>query len=213
MAACCPGESSVMVRDLKEKRFEIDSKKIELDFLQKQFLVECKRFTATTIEGRIRQAISENPGRVFELGEEGLRPVKQEVNQMLDTVSDLVETIVNQDAIWRHTCDTLSADNFPENQYRSDSPAGPEIIEKTIKKLLSPTGELLLAHGLDSDINWERQSESVAYRHCLHLSQEMADIMAQYNERFNELSLLVKAYETLSGQNSGNDALDLWDSL
>ncbi|MFH2090949.1 MAG: hypothetical protein ABIJ31_01120 [Pseudomonadota bacterium] len=50
-----------MVRDVKEKLFEIDSKKIELDFLQKQFLVECKRFAAQSIEGKVRSAISSNP--------------------------------------------------------------------------------------------------------------------------------------------------------
>jgi len=47
-----------MARYVKERLFEIDSKKIELDFLQQQFIVECKRFAAQSIEGKVRSAIS-----------------------------------------------------------------------------------------------------------------------------------------------------------
>jgi hypothetical protein len=66
-----------MLRDIKEKRFEIDSKKIELDFLQQQFLVECKRFAAQTIEGKVRQAISSNSEKAISLGKEALHRLKK----------------------------------------------------------------------------------------------------------------------------------------
>lgn len=206
-------ENSIMARDLKEKLFEIDSKKIELDFLQKQFLVECKRFTAQSIEGKVRQAISTRPQKVFELGKKGLKPIKEEVNNMLDNVSNLVESIINQDNIWLHNCDILKADNFPENQYAANESGGPEIIEKALLKLLSPIGELLLKHGLDTEENWEKQDNMVIFRHGMHLSTEMNNAIEQYSERFNELATLVTDYEKLSELNSGNDALDLWDSL
>jgi hypothetical protein len=41
----------------------------------------------------------------------------------------------------------------------------------------------------------------------------MIRIMDQYHELFNELSKLIREYEALDVKNSGNDALELWDSI
>ncbi|NOX35442.1 MAG: hypothetical protein GXP56_17215 [Deltaproteobacteria bacterium] len=202
-----------MARDVKEKLFEIDSKKIELDFLQQQFLVECKRFAARSIEGKVRFAISSNPEKTMALGKAGLTPIKSHVNKMIDNVSDLVEKIINRPELWRHTEQSLSAENFPIDQYLAKKNKGPGIFEKPVKKILSPVGELLISHGLDTDKNWEKNEGTVMYRLPLAWSPEMKDCMDQYNERFNELSKLVYEYESLLTQSSGIDALDLWDSI
>ncbi len=202
-----------MARDVKEKLFEIDSKKIELDFLQKQFLVECKRFAAQSIEGKVRQAISANPQKAMDLGKKGLKPVKDQVNNMMDSVSELVESIINKDDIWLHTNETLEIKGFPKNHYATNGTLGPNILETALKKLLSPTGKILLLHNLDTDKNWETCSNEVLYRHSMDWSLEMCRCIEQYNDRFNELSKLVGEYEILTEQSSGNDALDLWDSI
>ncbi|MBU2630722.1 MAG: hypothetical protein KKE61_19080 [Proteobacteria bacterium] len=202
-----------MARDVKEKLFEIDSKKIELDFLQQQFLVECKRFAAQSIEGKVRFAISSNAKKAITLGKLGLTPIKNQVNDMIDNISDMVDKIVNQGQLWLHTRETLVAKDFPTDQYLVKGSRGPEILETALKKILSPLGKLLITHGLDTDKNWEENHETLLYCHPLDWSKEMSHCIRQYNERFNELSKLVEEYESLSMQSSGNDALDLWDSL
>jgi len=202
-----------MARDVKEKLFEIDSKKIELDFLQQQFLVECKRFAAQSIEGKVRAAISSNHEKAMALGQEGLTPIKNKVTQMMETVSDQVDEIINQPLLWHHQTDSLISKNFPEDQYRVTGNKGPDVLEKSLKKILSPIGDLLISHGLDSDKNWENNEGTLLYRHPLDWSREMCLCIEKYNKRFNELAKLVKEYESLCVQNSGNDALDLWDSL
>lgn len=202
-----------MERDVKEKLFEIDSKKIELDFLKQQFMVECKRFAALSIEGKVRSAISSNPEPVFALGKTDLKPIKDQVNNMIDNVSSQVEDILNHTSLWRHETETLVAKNFPLDQYLIKGKMGPDILETALKKILSPVGELLLEHHLDTDKNWEKNQDALMYRHPLDWSEEMNKCIKSYNKRFNELSKLVQEYESLSVQNSGNDALDLWDSI
>ncbi len=202
-----------MLRDIKEKRFEIDSKKIELDFLQHQFLVECKRFTAQTIEGKVRQAVSSNSEKAISLGKEGLTPIKKTVNTLLENVSSRVDGIVNQDEYWQHSKDSLASKDFPADLYLAAGKEGPKILSAPIRKILSPIGELLLSYGLDTEKNWGREEEIVLYRHPLEWSKDMLRIMAQYHERFNELSKLIGEYESLSVKNTGNDALELWDSI
>jgi len=202
-----------MARDVREKLFEIESKKIELDFLQQQFLVECKRFSAQTIEGKVRLAISSNHGKAIALGREGLKPIKDKVVHMVDTVSDLVEETVNSPLLWLHTRETLVASNFPEDYYLIKDNLGPEILESALKKILSPIGEILMFHGLDSDKNWENHQGTFLYRQPLDWSKEMRQCIEKYNKRFNELSKLVHEYESLSLESSSNDALDLWDNL
>ncbi len=202
-----------MTRDAKEKFFEIDSKKIELEFLQRQFMVECKRFAAQCMEGRIRAAISCNPQRVFDLGKKGLKPVKEQMNQMIDQVSDSVDNHINRDDIWLHASETLTAASFPKDQYAVDGTTGPAILETAILALLSPAGELLLESGLDTGENWERAGGQVLYRHPVEWSREMCQCIEQYNERFNELADLVADYESLCEEGQGSDALDLWDSI
>jgi hypothetical protein len=202
-----------MVRDIKEKQFEIDSKKLELDFIKKQFLIECKRFAAQQIEGRVRQAISSHAQTALALGKKGLKPIKKQVNEMMESVSDLVDATVNLDDIWLHTNETLIAECFPENHYAINDSGGPDILNSAIKKLLSPTGELLLAHDLDTSENWKTIDGDIIFGHELELSQEMRQCIQQYNERFNELAKLVCEFELLSSKNSGSDALELWDSL
>jgi hypothetical protein len=202
-----------MVRDVKEKLFEIDSKKIELDFLQQQFLVECKRFAAQTIERIVRLAIFSNSEKAIALGKEGLKPVKERINNIIDDISDLVDKIVNNNELWFHTRETLTAKNFPTDQYLLKGNQGCEILEPPLKKLLSPIGEILMTHALDTQKNWKKNQVSIIYRHPLDWSIEMNQCIEQYNERFNELAKLVQEYETLSTQGSGNEALDLWDSI
>jgi len=195
------------------KLFEIDSKKIELDSLQQQFLVECKRFAAQSIEGKARSAISSNPETAIALGKTGLKPIKDQVNDMIDNVSDLVEAIINQTDLWLHTNQTFATKNFPSDQYLLKGNLGPQILETALKELLSPIGKLLMTNGLDTDKNWEKIQEAFLYRHPLDWSKEMTLCIEQYNKRFNELAKLVQEYETLSMQSSGNDALYLWDSI
>jgi hypothetical protein len=202
-----------MARDVKEKLFEIDSKTIELDFLRQQFLVECKRFAAQSIEGKVRSAISLNHEKAIALGKVGLKPIKNQVNKMINNVSDLVEEIVNPNGLWLHTQETLAAKNFPVDHYRLNGDQGPDILETALKKLLTPIGELLMATGFDTDKNWKKNQGTLLYCHPLNWSKEMTHCIKQYNQRFNELSTLVREYESLSMQSSGNDALDLWDSI
>lgn len=202
-----------MLRDMKEKRFEIDSKKIELDFLRQQFLVECKRFAAQTIEGKVRQAISSNPEKAILLGKQGLTPVKKKVNTLIENVSGRVEDIMNPDEFWLHSKDSLALKDFPADLYLSLGKEGPKILSTPVGKILSPIGELLLEQGLDTEKNWDRQGETVLYRHPLEWSKDMIRIMGQYHERFNELSRLIEEYESLAVKNTGNDALELWDSI
>lgn len=202
-----------MSRDVKEKLYEIDSKKIELDFLQQQFLVECKRFLAQCIERTVRKAIAAHPEQALSLGKEGLVPVKKKISSITGNISDQVGELVNQPEIWHHTREELSGSNFELDKYRLKKNQGPDIVEHAIKQILTPVGELLLENRLDSEKNWETVNNQPTYCHPLVWSKEMCQCIEQYNDRFNELSRLVKEYETLSDQSPGNDALDLWDSL
>ena len=202
-----------MGHSVKENLFEIDSKRLELDSLQRRFVIECKRFTAQIIEGRVRYAISLNHEKAMALGKEGLKPIKKMVNHVIDDISDSVEKNFNHDALWLHTKEDLCSKHFTPGQYCMKGMQGPEILEKEVIKLLSPAGEILLQFGLDSDGNWEKKGDHLYYRHKIEWSHEMKECMEQYEELLNELSELVKEYENLSMQTEENDALELWDSL
>ena len=209
-----------MTRDIKEKLFEIDSKKIELDFLQQQFLIECKRFCAHTIENIVRTAISANYQTVIKLDTAGLKPVKKEINKIIENISEIVDKTVRNDELWLHTSETLNSDKFPIDHYIVSESHVPDILELPVKQVFSPIGKILVAHKLDSNKNWENKNRekldinhSLLYRHPLVWSKEMIHSIEQYNERFNELSQLIQEYKILSGQNPGKKALDLWDEI
>ncbi len=202
-----------MEHSVKEKLFEIDSKKLELDSLQKRFIIECKRFAAQIIEGRVRYAISLSHEKVMALGKEGLQPIKKMVNHVINNISDSVDKNLNHNELWLHTQEELCSKNFARGQYGINGMQGPEILEKEIIKFLSPVGEILMKFGLDSDENWGIKADHVYFRHSIEWSHEMKECMEQYGELFNELCELVKEYEHLSRQTGENDALELWDSL
>ncbi len=202
-----------MLQGIKEKLFEIDSKKLELDSLQKKFAIECKRFTANSIEGKVRAAIALNHEKAMELGRHGLKPVKNLVNQIINNISDSVEEIINNDALWLHKQEELCSDYFSPGQYSMKGRRGPEILDGEVRKLLSPVGKILIQYKLDTAENWEEKNDYLYYRHNMDWSREMKDCMEQYEEHFNELYGLVKEYESLSRHTRENDALELWDSL
>ncbi len=202
-----------MARDIKENLFEIDSKKIELDFLQQQFLVECKRFTAACIEGKVRAAISANPEKALALGRDGLAPLKKQMNHMLETVSDQVDKILGRDDLWMHRENELDPARFEKDRYGFEGAQGPQILEQALRKLLSPVGGLLIHSGLDTAVNWEEKEGEFLYRHPLDWSREMKQCIENYSLGFNALSDLIAAHKALSEQPTGSDALDLWDSI
>ncbi len=202
-----------MARDIKENLFEIDSKKIELDFLQQQFLVECKRFIAACIEGRVRAAISANPEKALELGRDGLAPLKGQVNRMLETVSDQVNERLGRDDLWRHKENQLDPARFEKDSYGFVGVKGPEMLEQALSSLLSPVGRILIHSGLDTAANWEEKEGEFVYRHPLDWSREMKQCIENYSLGFNALCDLITANKVLSAQRTGSDALDLWDSI
>lgn len=202
-----------MARDVKEKLYEIDSKQIELEFLQQQFLVECKRFIAQSMEGRIRQAILSCPEKVIAQGKKGLTPIKEKANQFFDDISEAVEKNIGKTELWLHTRQELVSKNFPEDFYAFADETGPQSLNNAVKELLSPVGLLLLENGLDTEENWEVSGKLALYRHSLEWNREMQDSMKKYSARFNELAVLVKEYEILAEKSAGNEALDLWDSI
>ncbi len=202
-----------MAQDIKENLFEIDSKKIELDFLQQQFLVECKRFIANCIEGRVRAAISEHPERALELGRDGLAPLKDQVNGMLETVSDQVDKVLGQDYLWLHKENDLDPAHFKKDSYGFMGVQGPDMLEQALCRLLSPLGRLLIHNGLDTEANWEEKGDEFVYLHSLDWSREMKQCMETYSLGFNALSDLISTHKALSEKRTGSDALDLWDSI
>jgi hypothetical protein len=131
----------------------------------------------------------------------------------LENVSGRIEDILTPEEFWLHSKDSLALKDFPADLYLSLEKEGPKILSTPIRKILSPIGELLLEHGLDTEKTWDRQEEFVLYRHPLEWSNDMLRIMTQYHERFNELSKLIEEYESLAVKNTGNDALELWDSI
>lgn len=202
-----------MTRDLKEKLFEIDSKKIELDFLQQQFLVESKRFIAQNMERCARNAVSSNPQKALSLGKEGLAPVKTKIEELTNNVSDMVDSQINREALWHHHQEDLRTDNFKPDAYACEDGQYPADIKEALILLLSPVGKILMDHDLDGDQNWKNTGETVKYLGSPAWTKEMVRCITEYSDRFSELSRLVAEYEILTQQSAGNDALDLWDSI
>lgn len=202
-----------MDKDIDQIDLQIKVKKGELEADVNRFVEVCAQFAKDLLESKIRSAIYSQPDRVEEIGEAGLKKMKEEVEQADSEMEEFAEDLINRDELWTHRKDNLKTTDCEFGAYHQYGNRLPEQVEEQIRLLISPAGRILMEHHFANPKDWENRGELHRYRYGIDWSDEQKAVMKSYGEKFSELRRLLEEKERLIAKKKGDQAIDHWDKL
>lgn len=202
-----------MHANIENVQSKITVKKEDLDQQRAKFIEACKTNIKQEINNYVRNAISSNPQKAKELGEEGLAPIKIELNKSLQTTENVVEKALLQKELWLHHQDILTTKICPYGHYSVHGNSLPKSIEKQLRKLLSPAGTIILKYELGDKDLWEEKGQYVHYKYGISFAEDQKETMSVFGDLFNELFYLLEELESLKAKKESTEALNLWDKI
>lgn len=200
-----------MDQEIRAALDKIESKKKELDTFRDKFIDDCKMFAHQEFDEKIQSAIGNNPDKVKGLGSEGIAPIKQEIEIAKEALDSFVGSILKKDEIWLYKQAELTPENSPFHTYRVNGNRLPDIIEESVRLVLSSAGQILVRHDIDKNEQWEASGQYMRYRYGLSASQPMKDSLNAFSEKFDELFRLLETLKSQKRERERHEAIDLWN--
>lgn len=157
----------------------------------------------------MRNAISSNSEKVSSLGVEGLKPIKEKFNDLLDSLDSECETILQDDSIWCYGDEFLNGDDSPS--FFMTGHRVPDPLSNAVKKLFHPLGSLLLEYDLDDTDTWSREGGIVKYRYAAPINGESLALIKDFSKTHEVYQKKVREIQEANKNLVKKDALNLWD--
>ncbi|MDO8281758.1 MAG: hypothetical protein Q7U10_03925 [Thermodesulfovibrionia bacterium] len=190
----------------------IESCKSEMEDACKEFLKATEEFVSEWYKNIIKSGLNANAKTAIEMGEDGLRKIKTELNELLLKLPELVEKHVNTDK-WLHRGELPEGFNrrFGINLVKDLSN---NHLRYYVQTLLGYVGGLLMKHGL-ADSKWETKSgdELPTYKVACIWPEKMENALRKYADCCDKWINLANDLTKIEKKKSESEISDLWDKL
>lgn len=197
-----------------EAEAQVEGLKKEMEQFKHEFKMHLIPFVQQWYKDFARNTVSDEPNLVKELGVEKLREIKDEVNELIEDVPNLVDSYMDNNELWWH----LRKDRRPKLERRKIS----DEIDKEIRSLLMDIAILLHKYGFmeanGGALSHEFQHGSGSYAKPIYplgvqYSNELEDTHSNYITRVDRTVAALHRIEKLKEEKEVQNAGDLWDSL
>ncbi len=199
--------------EIAEKSGQRNSLTDQMESLAQDFIGATQSFAIEMFESHVKGARHDNPEHAIELGVEGLKKLKTDLEKLVSNASEIVGRHLNQDSLWPHR--ESSANNARFHRFSTHRMSGnrlPDVLEEPVRLILGHVGEILIDHGFaELDGPWGKRSGAPRYNYGFPCSEKMTKIINQYAGRHEELTKVDKQIEELEHQKAQAIAASLWD--
>lgn len=198
--------------EIPETENSIEDCKSQMEDACKEFLQTTEEFLSEWYKNMVRNGLTTNAKAARDMGEDGLRKIKTELNELILKLPELVEKHVNTDK-WLHRGE------LPEGSHRK---FGINLVTELrnnhlkyyIQALMGHVGGLLIKHGL-ADSKWETKSgdELPTYKTPPAWAENMEGALRKYAGSCDKWITLDNDLKKTEKKKTESEISDLWDKL
>lgn len=202
---------------IKEKETEYETLLEQVLPIKRKIVDEIVTYLQAKIKSTLEYEIKTKTSITNSLGLEKLKPLKIEMAEIIGSISNHKEDMLN-DSTWSISDDYITSlfsrkgDNFGIKYNESKSIA--DNIYKTLKVRYSVLGELLYKYGyikLENEGSWNKVDGKISYRYGFSDTQKINSLIREYQEIFNSAFELKEKNFNLKKELEQTKALYLWE--
>ncbi len=198
--------------ELQEIEKNIEVAQTEMETACNEFMKATEVFVTDWYQSIVKNGLTANASAALELGAEGLKKVKVELNDLTARLPELIEQYVNTDK-WPHR-NKLPEDSGRKFGISFVKELSNNYLHGYIQILLGHVGELLIKHGL-ADNSWDMKTDETlpSYNIACVWSEDMDSAMRKYADGCDKWITLDNERQKIEKQKTEAEISDLWDNL
>ena len=200
-------ESSMNNHSPNNRIAELKSQKealcLEMESASQAFIRATQSFAEQELRRSVEHAVTSQHELTRRLREEGIRPIKLELEQLIGESPEVVLSHLNQNSLWPHRSDIFNHPNVTYSNYRSSTVSPlPVELGRAVGEILKQTAEpLLRKHGFAFVPPREVQSE------------DMMAAFRRYSELYFNGAVIDRELKCAEAEEGKAAAKRLWDEV
>lgn len=200
---------------IEAKNNELLITKAEMEKVRTEFKEKLTLYTKKWFGDKAKEIITSNPVLTEKLGSEGLRPIKEEVTELIESTESIVNDYFDKEKLWWNLKEN-------KNDYFIYGNKAPEILHAEIKFLFGRIGKIFekndyitIYSGYTGSTNeFVLIDKQVHYNFgVMHKLDEVHTVLRNYGNLFKKAEQNIYDINSLHKEKEKNSAEDLWDSI
>ncbi|MEQ6855283.1 hypothetical protein AAHH17_12455 [Lysinibacillus capsici] len=202
-------------RDEKQKLID------EMEIKKEEFLVALKEFTSNWFEEETLSTIKGNSEKVFELGDDKARELKEKIKVLIESSSDIVRKHLDLNQIWWHKNEDNDSYYYGRNRLLDKH-------DNNIKIMFGELGNIFIEYGIlrassEYDIakadfsGWIyegfAQNRILKYAYGISYPKKLSDVYGEYIDLIVKGQELNKQISILEENKKRENIEDWWKTL
>jgi hypothetical protein len=205
---------NTIIKQIKEYEANTNDLKVKLDEGSNIIVKDIKKFIKQKYQQEVESHVKTNTENTKGLGLDKLRELKQELIELIEKSSLLVDKYVTDD-IWTHKNYVINIHNEFNQSYAIKTNTTKNI-DSAIRNAYGHLGQLLNKYGYIKYLNgsdWEKHysSEIPRFRFSLCISDELQNSIDNYILLHEELHKVYVQLNRATKQKEEKEATDLWE--
>jgi len=209
---------------IERKEAELLPLRSRMEELKTEFTKETVDFAFKWYRKTAKEYITKYPEITLNMSEEKIANMKAKVNALVKNTEKIVQREFDNPALWWHQKPNL---HDPIDKYKQVADKYSEVLDHAVRHILGHLGMVLEEFGFNVTTRgntgryqefWFEQSiggkQTVpCYPHLLSWSEEMQDIIREYDAQFTQAIALYGEIQQLKEEKKRQEALTRWDSI
>jgi len=209
---------------IERKEAELLPFRSRMEELKTEFTKETVDFAFKWYRKTSKEHITKYPEVTLSMSEEKIANMKAAVNELVKNTEKIVRDELDNPALWWHQKPNL---HDPVDKYKQVADKYSEALDHAVRHILGHLGIVLEKFGFNVTTSsntgaykefWFEQpiggTQTVpCYPHLLSWSEEMQDIIQEYDAQFTQAITLYNEIQQLKEEKKRQEALSRWDSI
>ena len=209
---------------IERKEAELLPLRLRMEELKTEFTKETVDFAFEWYRKTAKEYITKYPEITLKMSEEKIANMKAKVNELVKNTEKIVRDEFDNPALWWHQKPNL---HDPIDKYKQVADKYSEVLDHAVRHILGHLGIVLEKFGFNVTTSsntgaykefWFEQpiggKQTVpCYPHLLSWSEEMQDIIREYDAQFTQAITLYNEIQQLKEEKKRQEALTRWDSI
>ena len=209
---------------IEKKEAELLPYRSRMEELKIEFTKETISFTADWYRKTMKEYVMKYPEATLSMSAEKIGTMKAKISELVRNTEKIVRSELDNPDLWWHQKPDL---HTALDHYKQIGDRYPATLDRALRHILGYLGVILEEWGFHVNASgntgtyqefWFEHPlgslQSVPYYpHLLRWTEQMQDIISEYDAQFMNAIILYSEMEQLKGEKKKKEALLLWDSI